>query len=204
MVRDEVFPHFRTLGGSDIDLRRVHERRPAHDSEAEPAGVGGEHDRRPAARPRATPRATLRVPAQQADHGRHQRPVPHAPAHHPLHGRSARAEADRSRRRPGLRHGGLPGRRHAAPAGEVHLAQGRLSRTTTARRSTPATCWSRTASTSRTRCSTASTSTATMLRIAAMNLMLHGVDHPDIHYQDTPQQLVPGEVPASRRPTAST
>lgn len=26
---------------------------------------------------------------------------------------------------------------------------------------------------------------ATMLRIAAMNLMLHGVDDPDIHYQDT-------------------
>jgi type I restriction-modification system DNA methylase subunit len=26
---------------------------------------------------------------------------------------------------------------------------------------------------------------ATMLRIAAMNLMLHGVDDPDIYYQDT-------------------
>src|SRR5204863_3625598 len=26
---------------------------------------------------------------------------------------------------------------------------------------------------------------ATMLRIASMNLMLHGVDNPDIHYQDT-------------------
>lgn len=26
---------------------------------------------------------------------------------------------------------------------------------------------------------------ATMLRVAAMNLMLHGVDNPDIHYQDT-------------------
>ncbi len=26
---------------------------------------------------------------------------------------------------------------------------------------------------------------ATMLRIAAMNLMLHGVEDPDIHYQDT-------------------
>jgi hypothetical protein len=24
----------------------------------------------------------VRVPAEQADHGRHQRPVPHAPAHH--------------------------------------------------------------------------------------------------------------------------
>jgi len=29
---------------------------------------------------------------------------------------------------------------------------------------------------------------ATMLRIAAMNLMLHGVDNPDIHYQDTLSQ----------------
>lgn len=26
---------------------------------------------------------------------------------------------------------------------------------------------------------------STMLRIASMNLMLHGVDNPDIHYQDT-------------------
>ncbi len=26
---------------------------------------------------------------------------------------------------------------------------------------------------------------ATMLRIAAMNLILHGVEDPDIHYQDT-------------------
>ena len=37
---------------------------------------------------------------------------------------------------------------------------------------------------------------ATMLRIAAMNLMLHGVDDPDIHYQDT---LSAGFTESSRR-----
>lgn len=31
----------------------------------------------------------------------------------------------------------------------------------------------------------------TMLRIAAMNLMLHGVENPDIHYQDTLSKLFP-------------
>ena len=35
----------------------------------------------------------------------------------------------------------------------------------------------------------------TMLRIAAMNLMLHGVDNPNIHYQDTLSQLFPRAVP---------
>uniref|UniRef100_UPI003D20411B N-6 DNA methylase n=2 Tax=Aeromonadaceae TaxID=84642 RepID=UPI003D20411B len=29
---------------------------------------------------------------------------------------------------------------------------------------------------------------ATMLRIAAMNLIMHGVEQPDIHYQDTLSQ----------------
>ena len=62
-------------------------------------------------------------------------------------------------RRPGLRHGGLPRRRDAAPAGELHLAEGQAQGRETARRSTRATCWSRTASTSRAACSTASTST---------------------------------------------
>ncbi len=34
---------------------------------------------------------------------------------------------------------------------------------------------------------------ATMLRIASMNLMLHGVDNPDIHYQDTLSNNFPEE-----------
>ena len=33
----------------------------------------------------------------------------------------------------------------------------------------------------------------TMLRIAAMNLMLHGVENPDIHYQDTLSKNFPGK-----------
>lgn len=36
----------------------------------------------------------------------------------------------------------------------------------------------------------------TMLRIAAMNLMLHGVDTPDIHYQDTLSTNFPDRFPA--------
>ncbi|HBH53138.1 MAG TPA: N-6 DNA methylase [Planctomycetaceae bacterium] len=35
----------------------------------------------------------------------------------------------------------------------------------------------------------------TMLRIAAMNLMLHGVDTPDIHYQDTLSNAFPDKFP---------
>ena len=36
----------------------------------------------------------------------------------------------------------------------------------------------------------------TMLRIAAMNMMLHGVDTPDIHYQDTLANNFPDKFPA--------
>lgn len=36
---------------------------------------------------------------------------------------------------------------------------------------------------------------ATMLRIAAMNLMLHGVDSPDIHYRDTLSNSFPDKFP---------
>ncbi len=36
---------------------------------------------------------------------------------------------------------------------------------------------------------------ATMLRIASMNLMLHGVDNPDIHYQDTLSNAFPEKFP---------
>lgn len=38
---------------------------------------------------------------------------------------------------------------------------------------------------------------ATMLRIASMNLMLHGVDNPDIHYQDTLSNSFPERFPKS-------
>lgn len=36
---------------------------------------------------------------------------------------------------------------------------------------------------------------STMLRIASMNLMLHGVDNPDIHYQDTLSNSFPEKFP---------
>lgn len=37
---------------------------------------------------------------------------------------------------------------------------------------------------------------ATMLRLAAMNLMLHGVENPDIHYMDTLSKAFPEKFPA--------
>ena len=40
---------------------------------------------------------------------------------------------------------------------------------------------------------------ATMLRIAAMNLMLHGVEIPDIHYQDTLSTSFPERFPKAAR-----
>ena len=83
LVRDKVFPHFRTLGARGRHLRRVHAGRPADDPEAEPARLGREHDREAAADERRHQGRPLRVPAQQADHRRDQRPVPHAAAHHP-------------------------------------------------------------------------------------------------------------------------
>src|SRR5206468_2822494 len=44
------------------------------------------------------------------------------PAHHSADGRYDRAEAQRGRRRSGLRHGRFPRRRHAAFARKVHVA----------------------------------------------------------------------------------
>ncbi|MEQ1583992.1 MAG: N-6 DNA methylase, partial [Candidatus Nitrotoga sp.] len=37
---------------------------------------------------------------------------------------------------------------------------------------------------------------ATMLRLAAMNLMLHGVENPDLHYMDTLSKAFPEKFPA--------
>jgi type I restriction enzyme M protein len=40
---------------------------------------------------------------------------------------------------------------------------------------------------------------ATMLRVASMNLMLHGVDNPDIHYQDTLSNSFPEKFPKAAK-----
>ena len=83
--------------------------------------------------------------------------------------------------------GGLPRRRHAVPAGEVHL-EGRpsSSRRRTARRLTYT---GDLLEPYRKHIQSGMFHgfdfDTTMLRIASMNLMLHGVDTPDIHYQDT-------------------
>ena len=52
-------------------------------------------------------RRPLRVHALQDRQRRPERPVPHAPPHHPAHGRDDGAAARRRDLRPGLRHGGF-------------------------------------------------------------------------------------------------
>ena len=97
-------------------------------------------------------------------------------------------------RRPGVRHRRLPRRRDAVPAGEVHVAEGQAEGRERredlhgrSARAVPRAHPERDVPRLRLR--------RTMLRIASMNLMLHGVDNPDIHYQDTLSNSFPGEVP---------
>ncbi len=203
-VRDGVFDHFRKL--SDENSTFAEYMKDAQLMIVKPSLLvsavnmidalpldRGRHEGRP-----------LRVPAQQADHGRDQRPVPHAAAHHPVDGRPARAEADRDRRRPGLRHGGLPRRRDAAPDGKVHVARGRHRPRGRAKNVLRRPARTLPQAHPIADCSTAIDFDSTMLRIAAMNLMLHGVESPDIHYQDIAEQLVPRTVSQRRPSTAST
>ncbi len=52
-----------------------------------------------------------RIPVEQANHRRAQRPVPHVAPHHPFDGADDRSPARRTHRRPGSRHLRLPGQR---------------------------------------------------------------------------------------------
>lgn len=105
-------------------LRGVHAGRAAHGSEGEPARLGGEYDRQAADHRGRRQGRSLRVPAQQADDGWHQRAVSNTTAHHSLHGRAARSEAYRDHRRPGMRDRRLPRRRDAVPAGDAYFSKG--------------------------------------------------------------------------------
>ncbi len=131
-------------GRRRVHLRPPHEGRALHHPHAGAAGQGGGPARRRAdGGPRHQGRP-LRVHARQDRHRRAERPVPHAPPHHPADGGDDRAAADRHHLRPGLRHGRLPGRGGRVPA--------RAPPEPAARREAAA-------STSTTACSTASTST---------------------------------------------
>ena len=107
-----------------------------------------------------------------------ERPVPHAAPHHPADGGDDRAHADRRHLRPGLRHGGIPG-------GGGRVSARAPSRNAPRRRS-------------RERTSTTSMFHGfdfdnTMLRIGSMNMLLHGVENPDIRYRDSLSQDHAGE-----------
>ena len=198
IVRDEVFPHFRTVGNRP-DLRRVHGRRPAPDPEAQPAGLGRQHDRPAAARRGRHQGRPVRVPARQAHHRRHQRPVPHAAPHHPLMvemidpkptdvigdpacgtagswSASCNTSCRTNTSKAGIiEHEDDEGNKTTIYTGDLlnpyqrqHIQKGMFH---------------------------GFDFDVTMLRIAAMNLMLHGIDNPDIHYQDTPVEHHSRTVP---------
>ena len=99
----------------------------------------------------------------------------------------------RSATRPAARR--LPRRRDAVPAGEVHLARGHHRRTTTARRPYTGDLLEPYRKHIQNGMFHGFDFDVTMLRIAAMNLMLHGVETPDIHYQDTLSNSFPEKFP---------
>jgi hypothetical protein len=123
VVRDEVFPHFRKLNGGTTFAEYMQDAQLMIQKPSLLVSAVNMIDKLPITDGRRQGRS-LRVPALEAHDGGHQRPVPHAPPHHPLHGGALGAQAHRDHRRPGLRHGGLSRGRHAVPARGAHLAAG--------------------------------------------------------------------------------
>ncbi len=107
-----------------------------------------------------------------------QRPVPHPAAHHQADGRHDRAAADRRDLRPGLRHGWLPGRRRRV---RPRAAPGVLT-DATQRKHFHASMFH------------GYDFDATMLRIGSMNMLLHGVESPDIRYRDSLSEGASGDA----------
>ena len=198
VVRDKVFPHFRKLNGGTTFAEYMQDAQLMIQKPSLLVSAVNMIDKLPHHRGRRQGRP-LRVPAQQADHGRHQRPVPHAPPHHPLHGGAARAEAHRDHRRPGVRHRRLPRRRDAVPARDATLRRKGSSKSENGEidlHRRPARAVPRPHPDGMFH---GFDFDATMLRIASMNLMLHGVDNPDIHYQDTLSNSFPEKFPKQAR-----
>ena len=109
VVDDYVFP-FMQARAARQHPRQAHEGRPVHDPDAGAAAEGGRRARRdPDGGPRHQGRR-LRVHALEDRHRRAERPVPHAPPHHPADGRDDGPDADRHDLRPGQRHLRLPRR----------------------------------------------------------------------------------------------
>ncbi len=164
-------------------FRALHAERRVQDQQALPADRSLQADRPDGDQPAEPGRAgrPVRIPAEQAEHRRAQRAVPHAAPHHPHDGADDRPQARRTHRRPGGRNVRLPGERLPVHPGNAHLARNPGIR----RGGLAAPPDRRPAERSRTQvpqiarssCA-ASTTTAgmTMLRIGSMNLMLHGIE----------------------------
>ena len=179
VVGEHVFPFLRTLGGDGSTY--AHHMKDARFTIPTPALLGqgrGPDRRRADGGPRHQGRP-LRVHAGQDRQRRAERPVPHAPPHHPAHGRDDRAAADRHHLRPGLRHGRLSGGRRRISCASTSpdlLHDAKLQ-----------------ASTSTTAMFHGFDFDNTMLRIGSMNMLLHGVENPDIRYRDSLAQDHAGE-----------
>ena len=138
-------PWLRSLGGDGSTY--AHHMKDARFTipTAEPAGQGRRPDRPHPARRAGHQRRPLRVHAGQDRHGRAERAVPDAAAHHPAHGRDDGARSAGRDLRPGMRDGGIP------DGGGPVLSRDTCGCSARSRAS---------ASTSTTACSMASTSTA--------------------------------------------
>ena len=172
VVDDHVFPFLRTLGGDGSTY--AHHMKDARFTIPTPAllaKVVDLLDQRADGGPRHQGRP-LRVHARQDRHRRAERPVPHAAPHHPADGGADGADAEGRHLRPRLRHLRLPGRR------------GRVSARRTTRRSsaTP-----KLRKHFHERLFHGFDFDNTMLRIGSMNMLLHGVENPDIRYQRLPR-----------------
>jgi hypothetical protein len=123
VVRDEVFPHFRKLNGGTTFAEYMQDAQLMIQKPSLLVSAVNMIDKLPITEGDAKGDLYEYLLSEAHDRG-HQRPVPHAPPHHPLHGGAPGAQAHRDHRRPGLRHRGLPRGDDAVPAREHTSPQG--------------------------------------------------------------------------------
>ena len=177
VVGEHVFPFLRTLGGDDSTY--AHHMKDARFTIPTPALLAKVVDLLDDVpmEDRDTKGDLYEYMLGKIATRRAERPVPHAAPHHPADGGDDGAAADRRHLRPGLRHGGFlvaageylrehhPNLLHDAKLRE-HFHQ---------------------------RMFHGFDFDNTMLRIGSMNMLLHGVENPDIRYRDSLAQDHAGE-----------
>ena len=177
VVGEHVFPFLRTLGGDDSTY--AHHMKDARFTIPTPALLAKVVDLLDDVpmEDRDTKGDLYEYMLGKIATRRAERPVPHAAPHHPADGGDDRAAAHRRHLRPGLRHGGFlvaageylrerhPNILHDAKLRE-HFHHGMFH---------------------------GFDFDNTMLRIGSMNMLLHGVENPDIRYRDSLAQDHAGE-----------